>query len=227
MMNAHRRVVSFLSLALPFLSLVPLFASSAQAEPYVAGQVGVTFPGDVSSVHGVRTNAGANLTDLSLKTSLEGGLKAGYFLPGSHNWFGVEAEFFYTNPHLKQQNVTVTPGGGTFSLGGAHVRGATLAFNLIARHPGAQFQPYAGVGLGINWARISGNSAGVGTASDTSPGLNVLAGLRYLVAPHVGLFTEYKYTSATFDFGGHAPNTVDIKGDYSAHHIVVGVGYHF
>jgi opacity protein-like surface antigen len=228
MISKFRVAVSLLAC---LLSLAPLLASQAQAEPYVAGQLGVTFPNDFSSVEGINSNAGFTLTDLKLKSSLEWGLKAGYFLPKSLNWLGVETEFFQTHPHFQQQNATVTPPGaplGTFSFGGAHVRVSTWAFNLIARYPGAQFQPYAGVGLGINWATVDDTPANnVGKASDTAAGLNVLAGLRFLVTQNVGLFTEYKYNSASFSFGGTAPTTVDIKGHYSANHIVFGVSYHF
>ena len=218
------------------VTLTLLFSVNAQAEPYVAAQAGVTFPGDLTNVEGIQTLQGVKTTDLALKTSMEEGIKIGYFLPGSLKWLGVETEAFYTNPHLKQQAIMLSGsvGGQSFApfsspIDGAHVRMATWAVNLIARYPGVHFQPYAGVGLGIFWARVSGNSAnGIGTASDTSPGLNVLAGLRYLVSRHLGVFTEYKYNRATFDFGQDGgPFPVDTKADYTAHHVVFGVGYHF
>ena len=144
---------------------------------------------------------------------------------------------FYTNPHLKQQNLTGSFAGNAFAtpfnLGGAHVRVTTWAFNVIARYPGERFQLYAGVGLGIFWARQSGNPNGPGTASDMSPGVNLLAGVRYLITPHVGLFTEYKHNRATFNFGGSNPpcpgvfGCVFAKEDYSPHILTVGVSYHF
>lgn len=217
-------------LVIGLLSLIPLFASIAQAEPYIAGQFGVTFPGALSNVEGIQSFSGIRFTDLDLVTSFEGGIKAGAFFP-KVRWLGVETEFFYANPHVKQQNVTITgpvPPPLTLNLGGAHMRVATWALNLMARYPGPRFQPYAGVGLGIYWARISDNHNGIGTASDTSPGLNVLTGLNYLIKPHVGLFTEYKYNRANFDFGGgDGTNSVLLKSDYSAHTLVFGVGYHF
>jgi opacity protein-like surface antigen len=216
-------------LVICLLSFTPLLASIAQAEPYIAGQFGVTFPGNLSNVGGIQPSSGLRLTDLDLVSSFEGGIKAGAFFQRLR-WLGVETEFFYTNPHVKQQNVTITGPGAplTLNLGGAHMRVATWAFNLMARYPGPHFQPYAGVGLGIYWARISDNNNGIGTASDTSPGLNVLAGLNYLVGRHVGLFTEYKYNRARFDFGGgDGTNSVFLKSDYSAHTLVLGVGYHF
>lgn len=190
----------------------------------MAAQLGLTIPNDFSNVEGIQTLKGVTGSDLDLTTSPLYGAKVGYFSP-QLNWLGVETEFFYTNPHVKQQRFTASAPllaiSATEDLTGAHVRVATWAFNLIARMPGERFQPYAGVGLGINWARVSGVEAG--TASDTSPGLNALAGLRFFLTKQIALFGEYKYNRATFDFG----SDVMTKGDYSANHFVFGAGYHF
>jgi opacity protein-like surface antigen len=61
-------------------------------------------------------------------------------------------------------------------------------------------------------------------------GLNLLAGIRAFVTPYVALFTEYKFTQATFRFD-QAFNGFGTQGgfvgDYRAQQLVVGVSYHF
>jgi opacity protein-like surface antigen len=211
-------------------------ALPSHAEMYIGGQLGISLPNSFSNVQGTGTDSGLKGTDLDLANSPLYGAKIGYFFPRI-NWLGVEGEFFYSNPHMKQQEQTVSgsknfPGLGTIPCGtpllpcgsrevsGAHVRMAVGAINLIARYPGKRFQPYVGAGFGMYFARISNSSI---NASDTSPGFNVLAGSRFFLTKHLALFGEYKYNRSSFDFG----NNVLFKADYSAHNLVAGVSVHF
>ena len=195
---------------------------STGAEKYVAVFGGVTLPADATSNKGIDGLSGVALSDLDLARSGVVGLKAGVFPMGERSWIGMETEFFYTNPHVKEQNVTATgPGGSiTATFPGSHVRVATLAFNLLVRYPGTVIQPYLGAGFGLFWGRVSG---GLGTASDTSPGFNGLAGLKIRLMKHLAAFGEYKYNRATFDFGGD----VNVGTLYQAHHLVGGVAFEF
>jgi opacity protein-like surface antigen len=140
---------------------------------------------------------------------------------------GVETEFFYTNPHIKQQDVTLTTplGTGTINTIGSHVRIATWAVNWIIRYPGERFQPYAGIGAGLFWGRVSGDDTGTG--SDTSPGLNALAGVRLFITQRFALFAEYKYNRVTFDFGGSGATAVDTHALYQVNNVVGGLSLHF
>ena len=158
------------------------------------------------------------------------GGKVGYYF-SSVKWLGVETEVFNTTPNDKQQTFTISgpPAfGPPFTIPnspGASVNILTWATNVVVRYPGKQFQPYAGVGLGVFFARTKFSGPGGGTDSDNAvPGLNVLAGLRYFPMKHLAFFTEYKYTRATFEFPNPA---IASKFDYSANHFLVGVSYHF
>lgn len=216
-----------------------LAASPSFAEFYVGGGLGVSLPNSFSNVSGLGTDSGLKGTDLDLATSPLYDAKVGYFLPRI-NWLGIEGEFMYSNPHMKQQqststgtfNTAVGPVTGTSTqvVPGAHIRMMTAAANLIARYPGKRFQPYVGVGFTMNWARFSGFSAPAAgrpqtaqTASDTSPGFDVLAGSRFFLTKQVALFAEYKYVASSFDFG----NNVLFQADYSAHNLMAGVSLHF
>ena len=72
---------------------ISLSSTPAQAEMYVAGQVGATIPNDASDVKGVGPNAGLKLSDLSLHDSFMYGAKLGYYFDSvqfnSVKWLGV------------------------------------------------------------------------------------------------------------------------------------------
>ena len=153
------------SIAVGVLCLT-LSGRPAHAEMYVAGQIGYTSPNDLSSVQGTGTISGLPISDLKLHDSIVYGAKVGYYLP-SMNWLGVETELFNTTPHVKQQPITVL--GVTAPAPGFKLNVFTWAINALVRYPGKQFQPYAGVGLGLFFAeaKFQGQSD-----KDVAPGLN-------------------------------------------------------
>jgi opacity protein-like surface antigen len=205
-----------------------LFSRPVQAEMYVAGQVGVSIPNSFSNVTGVGSNTGLTATDLSLQNSVMYGAKLGYYFD-SRKWLGVETEVFNSTPHLKQQNVTVNPGVFTGNIPGQHVRVLTWApINVVVRHQMGQFEPYAGIGLGLFFAHVKEGQTGE-SSSSTRPGLNTQLGARYLVTTNLALFGEWKYNYARFNFSESAPTqaTGGFKGNYSANMLAFGVGYHF
>jgi opacity protein-like surface antigen len=224
------------TIILGVMSILPMRQAGAAnlPDPYIALYGGLTIPERLQDVKGIESSSGVTLTDLKLARSAILGAKLGVFR-SPKSWLGVETEFFYTNPHMKQQDIGFTVRGvpaGSFPFIGAHIRMATWAFNLIARYPGERFQPYAGVGPGIFWARISGNAIGpagvaIGTASHTSTGLNVLGGLKFALTERLALFGEYKYNQAAFNFGGFGATAVDIYALYQAHHFVGGLSFNF
>jgi opacity protein-like surface antigen len=216
-----------------------------RGEMYVAGFGGYTIGHGFNDVEGTGLASGVNFGDFGLKNSAVYGGKVGYFLPRRLSWLGFEVEAFNTTPHIEQSTVA------GIAVPGSHLRVTTLAFNAIARakmmcerhddhdrsrrtattdsdyrdHDFCRLQPYAGVGLGVFFARASDAA---GSASDNGvPGLNVLAGLRYFVTERVAVFGEYKYNRATFDFDNVGATGVGLKGDYSASHVVGGLSLHF
>jgi opacity protein-like surface antigen len=192
---------------------------------YVALYGGLTIPESLQHAHGTGPLSSVKLTNLDLVSSPIYGAKLGIRFPGRDRWAGLETEFFYTNPHIKQQNITFSGAlpTTTTNFAGAHVRVATWAVNWIVRYPGESFQPYIGVGPGIFWGRMSGPAAELGTGSDSSLGLNALAGTRLLLTQRLALFGEYKYNRVAFDFGG----TAALHTLYQAHHFVGGLSLLF
>ena len=189
-------------------------------ERYVAVFGGVSFSRSFTDVHGTGDTASVQLSDLALKGTGIGGLKLGVS-PGGAKWFALETEAFYASPHIKQQTITATGSTtGAVDTSGSRVRMATWAINWIIRYPGEWIQPYAGAGLGIFWGRLA--DPGGTSSSDTSPGLNALAGLRVKLGQHLVMFSEYKYNRASFDFSDPGFHVL-----YQAHYVVGGLGWAF
>ena len=246
--------------------LVPivLFAPQAYAESYVAGQFGVTMPsignglsnGDLTSTSApfngppfgtVNFPSGTTVDGQSLKSSLLLGAKIGHYFSRAR-WFGLEAEMFYTTPHIKQQDITLrsgtpftfTPSGGgpSTSLGneltsvgiqGVNFHVLTIApLNFLFRYPGNRLQPYIGVGPGIFIARIKDPSItqGDNSQSSTKFGLNSFIGIRYYLTRHVSAFAEGKYNLVRFNFSEN-PNFFGFDATYTPISVAVGINYHF
>lgn len=184
----------------------------------MAGQVGPTFGDRLKDVQGTGSLASLTAPDFDLQNSVAYGMKLGYF-PGER-WFGLEAEAFNTTPHVKSMDVN-----GAY-VPGIHFRVTTVGLNLIARYPGRTYQPYIGIGGGVAIGHV-GNSPTTTSDTDTTAALQLLAGLRAFVTSRVAVFTEYKYTDATFRFDGAFGSIGGFQADYGAQHLMFGLSYHF
>lgn len=99
--------------------------------------------------------------------------------------------------------------------------------NIVVRYQMGQLEPYAGIGMGVFFARVKDKESGE-SSSDTSVGLNTQVGLRYMVTKNMSLFGEWKYNRASFNFAESSPTqATGFKADYRAHILAFGVGYHF
>lgn len=217
----YKKMASVMSLCAVLLASMTV---SSNAELYLGGQVGWNLPQDFTDVQGTGPASGSTLSDLELDEMVVFGGKFGGYLPGSVDWLGGEVEVYQTDSDIKQQQVTISA-----PILGLNVSGnlnaidlaiTTVAFNLLVRYPGQTFQPYGGVGAGINIARLSGG----GTTSETSlePTLNLLAGVRAFVTKRVALFAEYKHNRGTFTFSDNF-----IEGNYRTNMVLGGLSYHF
>lgn len=236
------------------LSLIPLLASNAKAETYIAGQVGATIPQRLSNISGTENIfypasptptslfPNASVTDAKLQTSVMYGLKLGHYFD-SVRWLGVETEVFNTTTHFERQIVTLSQSAlGSFQEDqlGINTRVTTWAFNLVARYPGERLQPYIGAGLGLFFVHITGSGrSGINPAvpgsgvngpdfsqSSTTTGLNTQLGLRFLVTQHVSMFGEWKFNHTTVEFD-QIRSLRDVSADLNIHNLVFGIGYHF
>jgi opacity protein-like surface antigen len=214
-------------------------------ETYVGAFGGYTFGHSFNDVRGLGVGIeNTRLGDRDLKNSGIYGVKAGYFLPDRWRWLGFETEVFNTTPHI-EQGAAGQPGiklGVTTVTFNAVVRGlmacrddrhrdvrdtrrSPAEYRTDADTRFCPLQPYAGVGLGLFFARAQGPG---GRSSDyAQPGLNAMVGLRYFVTEHVALFGEYKYNYATFRFEDISGPGVGMKGGYSVSNVIGGISFHF
>lgn len=225
-----KRLRSVLGVGVVTVGLFPLTTLSgpAQAETYVAGQIGVTLPHSITNIEGIGPNAGFSFSDASLQDAFMYGAKLGYYFE-SVKWLGVETEVFNTNPNLKQQNITVSGPGGSviFPKPGENLRVLNWSpITVVVRYQAGQFEPYLGMGMGVYFAHLS---SGGESTSDTNVGLNTQLGLRYKVTQNLAVFGEWKTNRVKFHFDASTPNgnVGGFKGDYGANILAFGVGYHF
>jgi opacity protein-like surface antigen len=188
----------------------------AQAEYYVAGQIGVNFADRLRDIEGTGSlvTLAPRFNNLDLKNAIVYGGKLGYF-PGN-GAMGLELDVFNSQPNIKQAG----------DIPGNHLGVTNVGINLLLRYPGQTFQPYAGLGGAVLIARLS-EGGDVKSDTDVGFGLNLLAGLRTFVTPYVALFAEYKYTRGTLTFNEAFGAVGGFSGDYQAQHVVFGVSYHF
>ncbi len=206
-----------------FCLTVPL-----QAEMYIAGQMGVNMPRDLSNVEVSTSGTSVGLSDLSLQNSLMYGAKAGYYFDSLklQNFnLGVETEVFNSTPHIKQQEFTFggVPVGTLQALTNRVLTWAPVV--VLVRYQAGAFEPYAGVGLGVFFSRLARDTD---SSSSTDVGLNTQLGLRYRVNPNLSLFGEWKYNYAHIDNSNFlGANGLDLSYNYNANIFAGGIGYHF
>lgn len=240
------RCVRYLALTAGLFLMTSLLTTTAYSETYIGGQFGMALPSIGGGLKKIETTsqflAGTTHSDLELASSAMVGGKIGHYFSGAR-WFGLEAEFFATSPHIDQQvhtfaNPAVSCPASSCSgtLQGAHFRVATLApLNFMFRYPNARLQPYIGFGPGLFFARISGESTGTpGSTASTSNngvlGFNGKVGAEYYFTKHVTAFLEGKYNYARFNFKENSdlyPFPYGFKTHYSMFLMSFGLAIHF
>jgi opacity protein-like surface antigen len=221
-------VIMVRGVALIFVLLSVFSLAPAQAEWYVGAGLGAVIPHDLTNNEGSGSifgfpAAGMKFTDFSLSPGIVVDGKLGYFFQRAP-WLGLEAEVLASRPKAKAQTFSGSRPGlvvqGTITEG--HVRVIAPALNVILRYPGDRLQPYIGAGPVVAFIKTFDDG-------DTSSeiGFNALAGIRWLVTRHVGLFAEAKYLRAAYTSDHALSPTLNIKGDYAASHILVGASFHF
>ncbi|TMQ31049.1 MAG: porin family protein [Nitrospirae bacterium] len=223
-------ITSLLALLVPIV----LFAPQAYAESYVAGEIGLVKPQNLSDGKVTQDGIGGlDLSDQPLKNSLGLGGKFGHYFTRAH-WIGIETGVSYSTPHIKEGSLTFTGAGGSATLSGlsgVHQRMITWDTDVMFRYPGYRLQPYIGIGPSIYFASLKGPTAPPGQSDVSFLGFNVEGGLRYYVTRNWALFGEGKYNRALMNYSSnHSDPNADpfgFRATYSALTFSLGVSYHF
>jgi len=203
------------ALWLTIASLIAM-AGLAQAEYYVAGQIGVNFADRLKDIEGTGSliTVPPRFQNFDLKNAVVYGGKLGFF--PRNGAMGLELDVFNSQPNIK----------GMGDIPGIHLRVTNVGINLLLRYPGQTFQPYVGFGGAALIGHIS-QTVDVQSDTDVGFGINLLGGLRTFITPYVAIFAEYKYTRGTLSFNEAFGSVGGFSGDYQAQHVVFGLSYHF
>ncbi|HLZ33569.1 MAG TPA: outer membrane beta-barrel protein [Nitrospira sp.] len=234
-MNTVRTIKAALGISLFAIALQAILSPSmTQAESYVAGQFGVTFPQSLSGGKTTQDSIGGlDISDQPLKSSVNLGAKLGHYFSRA-KWIGIETGLSYTTPHIKEGSLTFTGPGGSLSSGtlsGVHQRIIIWdVVTLMLRYPGKRLQPYVGVGPALFFASLKGPTAPPGQSA-TAIGLNAEAGVRYFMTRHWALFGEGTYHRARLGYisndSNPAADPFGFRATYSALSLSLGISYHF
>ena len=157
-------------------------------------------------------------SNLSSDPGFVGGLKVGRYFGNSP--FGIEAEGYYSQLSVPTQTGIVSGGGVAVPLvwNGGTGHAWTTAANLLVRYPGANIQPYVGVGGAFVYYWDSFRSA-------TAPGLNLLAGVRAKITDDISLFGEFKYLYARMTLGNLGIPGVEARTTLGMPAVVFGLSF--
>ena len=225
--------------------------SSAVAEWYVGGAVGVAMPHDVDDLSGSLAGYTIGISEFSPDTSFTGGVKVGYFSEKTP-YLGVEINWSMSDPDVDKEAVfatlTGTPTGiyaGQTSdnfLGSVDVDSlSSFSFLAMLRvtdeeaiASGTSIQPYLGLGFTVSTLDVDSVTAhstagaliGTGTGdSATDVGYTLTGGLNYLIANNIKIYSEAQFGSVDYEFGSIDGLKTELTGKNLS--LMVGASYSF
>jgi len=215
----------------------------AQAEWDVALYAGAshTPKSDVTIVVGSASGpADHTFHDVKWDRSAEFGLHGGYWF----GWYGVGADVFRFDADIPTQNVNVTIQGTTspVTLQAIDVAVTAVALDFVRlryrafvseARPNGLLQPY--VSAGPTFFRTAVTNRGNGelttkTATDTTVGYKLGAGLAWQMLPSTALFAEYRFTHFRTEpslQGAITGANVPVRFDLNTHHLIAGISVRF
>ena len=207
-------------------------------EFYVGGFVGAGFYPSQEFRFGTSSN-GTTARSMRFDPSAVGGVKIGYFF-NSFKFLGLEFETGAGRSPVPRQNVTLSSpiaGSNKAVLPSDTWTNFYPALHLVGRLgflpdqevSFGRLQPYVGIGPILLFNAHQ-------SATAVNWGLDVMAGVRYMVLKNVSAFLEYKYTrvwdsdllgQTLFISNLNTRFTGNAVYDFEIHNIVVGAAYHF
>ncbi len=216
-------------------------------EFYAGGFLGAAFTPsqNLQYLNGITLNQGVNgnagkvtLFNNQFANSLTGGVKFGYF---THTvpYLGLEVESCVNNSYVYRRNLSLSPavlGFNRAAVPNDFWIDWTTALHIVGRYgflpdeevPFGRLQPYVGIGPAFIVLYEEVDSA-------KNFGVDVMAGVRYMIFQHVSAFVEYKFNyqwaaeieSHPFYLpnGTAGRNTATL--DFANHKIVAGIAYHW
>jgi opacity protein-like surface antigen len=207
------------TLMLAMVVLTLICAQAAAAEMYVGVYGGATVVPD-TDLKGKGILAGVSATDVSFDTGGTVGGKIGGWckcLP----YVGFEGNIWSTWSSIS--GPAHVSGIGTVNLS-SDINLLNFSGSVLIQYPTKFLRPYAGAGFLVSRADTNGlmvNGSQFLTSQDVvSLGFMAQAGVEGKVTDQFGLFGEYRYTWAEYEFD-------TVKVDAPTHNFLAGVALHF
>ena len=210
-----KRILSIAGALLAFA--VELRISDACAQYYIGAQGGWTgLPYQTDTIEGlgavpVEFDAGYNI-----------GVRGGYQLGP----WRFEEEFSYRDNDTAKFGAS----GGTNQINGNRHTRSTMTNVLYDLATGSPITPHIGVGIGAMEVFDSLRVSGSGQIFDNSNwqfGYQAIAGVRYVVTPHLALDLDYRYL-ATTESTFRIPNTaLHYRSGANTNNLVISITYRF
>jgi len=201
-------------------------------EWYVAGYMGPAFTPGLT----LNFSNGPSLHN-PVQTSVVGGAKFGYFF-NRIPYLGLEVETNVSRSNVQGASLSVSPpirGFNRVNVPRDNWLDWTIAWHVVGRYgflkdaevPFGRLQPYLGVGpIAVRHYTDYGR--------DGDYGIDVMAGVRYMLLKQVSMFVEYKYAHVwdqSLPYSCSLPNgqqnSVRADFDYNSHKVVMGMALHF
>ena len=226
--------------------------SSAVAEWYVGGAVGVAIPHTVDDLKS--TGSGFTITSSGFDSdnAFVGGIKGGYFFESNPS-LGVEVNWSTSASDVDKEPVTLTVTGTAVGVAGGQNSGDFLwsvdvdsvsSFGFLAMFRATDkdakakyngIQPFLGLGFTVSTIDVNSatlfNAAGaqVGTTansdSSTDVGFLLSAGLNYIVSDNIKVYSEYSFQTVEHTLTMDTNVNSEMTSDGSA--VVFGASYSF
>ena len=225
--------------------------SSAVAEWYVGGAVGIAMPQDVDDLSASAGGYSLGISEFSPDTSFTGGVKVGYFFEKTP-YLGVEINWSMSEPDVDKETVTATISGTATGIYAGQTSGDFLGSVDVASLSSFSFlamlratdedakakyngiQPYLGLGFTVSTLDVNSASAhstagaliGTGTGdSATDVGFALTGGLNYLIANNIKIYSEAQFGSVDYEFGSIDGLKTELTGQNSS--LMFGASYSF
>lgn len=159
-------------------------------------------------------------SEVDYSDTISGGFRVGYWFEGAP-WLGLAVDASYFTP---DSDVSVVPVSALLML--------RLPLFRSTKFPGGRLQPYIAGGPGLFVSTFSGDLGEDlgGKASDTSIdlGLDVRAGITFLLAKQFGFFVEYRMTRVSPEWNFRVLDLdTTVKTDLLTYHLIGGVTFRF
>ena len=226
--------------------------SSAVAEWYVGGAVGVALPHVTDDLKSTGSGFTITASGFDSDNAFVGGIKGGYFFE-SIPYLGVEVNWAMSAPDVDQEPVTLTITGTATGVAGGQNSGDFLlsadvdsvsSFGFLAMLRATDedakakyigIQPFLGLGFMVSTIDVNSatlfNTAGtqLGTTansdSSTDVGFLLSAGLNYIVSDNIKVYSEYSFQTVEHTLTMDTNVNSEMTSDGSA--VVFGASYSF